>query len=86
MAIPARAGAAYARDRTARMRGVSRMLAVCLGLVGANLAVWGWEVVVFRDHPVLLGAALLAWGLGLRHARDADHIPAILATAWRAMG
>lgn len=56
---------------------MSRVLAVCLGLVAANLAAWGWAVVVFRDHPVLLGAALVAWGLGLRHALDADHIAAI---------
>lgn len=52
-------------------------LAVCLGLVAANLAAWGWAALAFRDHPVLLGTALLAWGLGLRHALDADHIAAI---------
>jgi high-affinity nickel-transport protein len=30
-----------------------------------------------RDHPVLLGTALLAYSFGLRHAVDADHIAAI---------
>src|SRR3546814_9609416 len=29
------------------------------------------------DLPVMLGTALLAWSLGLRHAVDADHIAAI---------
>jgi high-affinity nickel-transport protein len=42
-----------------------------------NLAGWLWAVVVFRDHPVLLGTAFLAYTLGLRHAVDADHIAAI---------
>ena len=32
---------------------------------------------VFLGHAVLLGTALLAYGLGLRHAVDADHITAI---------
>ncbi len=47
------------------------------GLAGANVAAWGWAWAAFHDRPVLLGAALLAWGLGLRHALDADHIAAI---------
>ena len=34
-------------------------------------------VLVFRDQPVLLGTAMLAYGFGLRHAVDADHIAAI---------
>jgi high-affinity nickel-transport protein len=34
-------------------------------------------LLVFRSHPVLLGTALLAYGFGLRHAVDADHIAAI---------
>ncbi|MBS0520876.1 MAG: HoxN/HupN/NixA family nickel/cobalt transporter [Proteobacteria bacterium] len=46
-------------------------------LIGGNLAAWGWALFLFRDHPVLLGAALLAYGFGLRHAVDADHIAAI---------
>ncbi|HEY6982637.1 HoxN/HupN/NixA family nickel/cobalt transporter [Reyranella sp.] len=46
-------------------------------LIAGNLAAWGWAVIAFRDHPALLGAALLAWGFGLRHAVDADHIAAI---------
>ncbi len=34
-------------------------------------------MLVFRDQSVLLGTALLAYGFGLRHAVDADHIAAI---------
>jgi high-affinity nickel-transport protein len=46
-------------------------------LILANLAVWAWAVLIFRSQTVLLGAALLAYGFGLRHAVDADHIAAI---------
>ena len=46
-------------------------------LVGANVATWAWALAAFRADPLLLGTALLAWGLGLRHAVDADHIAAI---------
>lgn len=48
-----------------------------LGLVVANLAAWAWALSAFHAYPVLLGTALLAYGLGLRHAIDADHIAAI---------
>ncbi|WP_186084301.1 HoxN/HupN/NixA family nickel/cobalt transporter [Burkholderia gladioli] len=47
------------------------------GLIGANLAAWIWALVVLHDHPLLLGTAALAYGFGLRHAVDADHIAAI---------
>ena len=46
-------------------------------LILANLAVWAWALYLFRDHPILLGTALLAYGFGLRHAVDADHIAGI---------
>jgi nickel/cobalt transporter (NiCoT) family protein len=48
------------------------------GLLGAiNLAGWAWAFIAFRDNPVLLGTALIAYTFGLRHAADADHIAAI---------
>ncbi|WP_225010904.1 HoxN/HupN/NixA family nickel/cobalt transporter [Novosphingobium percolationis] len=47
------------------------------GLVGANLLAWMWAFSLFHAQPLMLGTALLAWGLGLRHAVDADHIAAI---------
>jgi high-affinity nickel-transport protein len=54
-----------------------RIIGIYAGLTLANLAVWVWAVAVFRDQPALLGTALLAYGFGLRHAVDADHIAAI---------
>ncbi|AVF33589.1 HoxN/HupN/NixA family nickel/cobalt transporter [Rahnella sikkimica] len=47
------------------------------GLVAINLLVWAWAFLVFRHHAALMAAALLAYGYGLRHAVDADHIAAI---------
>jgi nickel/cobalt transporter (NiCoT) family protein len=46
-------------------------------LVTANAAAWVWALSLFHDQPLMIGTALLAWGLGLRHAVDADHIAAI---------
>jgi nickel/cobalt transporter (NiCoT) family protein len=43
----------------------------------ANIGAWIWAFVVFHNSPILLGTALLAYILGLRHAVDADHIAAI---------
>jgi len=60
---------------TTGLRG--RVIGISILLVLINLAAWGWAVCVFLDQPVLLGTALLAYGLGLRHALDADHIAAI---------
>jgi high-affinity nickel-transport protein len=58
--------------------GIGRRIALLYaGLIAANLAVWAWALVAFADYPVLLGTALLAYSLGLRHGVDADHIAAI---------
>jgi len=46
-------------------------------LVLGNLLAWGMALAAFHHEPVLLGTALLAWVLGLRHAIDPDHIAAI---------
>jgi len=55
-----------------------RQLALLYGpLAAGNIAAWAWALVAFRDYPVLLGTAVLAYGFGLRHAVDADHIAAI---------
>ncbi len=45
-------------------------------LVG-NALVWAWAVIALAGRPTLLGTAVLAYVLGLRHAVDADHIAAI---------
>ncbi len=54
-----------------------RLFGLFLSLIGANIVVWIWALIVLRDNPVLLGTALLAYTFGLRHAVDADHIAAI---------
>jgi nickel/cobalt transporter (NiCoT) family protein len=54
-----------------------RIVGLYILLTIANLAVWAWALLVFHRHPVLLGATLLAYSFGLRHAVDADHIAAI---------
>jgi high-affinity nickel-transport protein len=46
-------------------------------LIAANIGCWIWAFVIFADNTMMLGTALLAWSLGLRHAVDADHIAAI---------
>ncbi|HVC51684.1 MAG TPA: HoxN/HupN/NixA family nickel/cobalt transporter [Stellaceae bacterium] len=62
-------------DREAQVR--AKITGLYAGLVAANLAAWAWALLAFRGNPVLLGTALLAYGFGLRHAVDADHIAAI---------
>ena len=54
-----------------------RIASIYAILIVANLGAWAWAFTAFHDHPVLLGTALLAYGFGLRHAVDADHIAAI---------
>ncbi|MGH7616948.1 MAG: HoxN/HupN/NixA family nickel/cobalt transporter, partial [Gemmatimonadaceae bacterium] len=61
-------------NRSLRGRGT---IALFAALAAANVAAWAWALVAFRHYPLLLGTALLAYGLGLRHAIDADHIAAI---------
>jgi nickel/cobalt transporter (NiCoT) family protein len=55
----------------------SRILLIYAILALVNLIAWLWAALVFRSHAVLLGDAMLAYGFGLRHAVDADHIAAI---------
>lgn len=46
-------------------------------LILANIGSWAWAFAAFNSNALLLGTALLAYTLGLRHAVDADHIAAI---------
>ncbi|MFK4445933.1 high-affinity nickel-transport protein [Caballeronia udeis] len=62
-------------DSNTKVRG--KLFGIYGVLLAANVLVWLWALVAFRHHPVLLGTALLAYGFGLRHAVDADHIAAI---------
>src|SRR5262245_1448366 len=65
----------WSNDNNASLTG--RIAAIGSLLVAVNVVVWTCALVVFHDHPVLLGTSLLAYGFGLRHAVDADHIAAI---------
>lgn len=56
---------------------VAKVIAIYGILAILNVAPWCWAFAAFHHYPVLLGTALLAYGLGLRHAVDADHIAAI---------
>jgi nickel/cobalt transporter (NiCoT) family protein len=54
-----------------------RIVVIYSFLVAFSLAVWAWALMALHGQPVLLGTAMVAYGLGLRHAVDADHIAAI---------
>jgi high-affinity nickel-transport protein len=71
MFIPVQARPPRARSIRGRLVGLYALL------VAGNLAAWGWALLLFHAQPVFLGTALLAYGFGLRHAVDADHIAAI---------
>jgi high-affinity nickel-transport protein len=60
-----------ARDVRAKVLGMYAVLAA------ATIGAWMCALGAFATHPWLLGTAALAFGLGLRHAVDADHISAI---------
>src|SRR5271170_4048607 len=55
----------------------AKVIGIYVLLIGANIAAWLWALSAFRDYPILLGTAMLAYTFGLRHAFDADHIAAI---------
>ncbi len=67
----------FRRELGDRARLRDKVMVILAFLVGANIAAWSAAFYAFFDHPVLLGTALLAYALGLRHAVDADHIAAI---------
>jgi high-affinity nickel-transport protein len=62
-------------DRAGNLRPA--LIGIYALLFAANAAAWIWAMLLFRHQPLLLGTALLAYGFGLRHAVDADHIAAI---------
>ncbi len=55
----------------------AKIVALYVLLFAVNIAVWVWALIAFRHYPLLLGTAFLAYGFGLRHAVDADHVAAI---------
>ena len=54
-----------------------RVLGIYVVLALFNAGAWVWAVVAFHAQPLLLSTGMLAYGFGLRHAVDADHIAAI---------
>jgi high-affinity nickel-transport protein len=82
-------GNAGGRTKTGRMTGIAdffddeptglrvKTIGVYVVLLLMNASAWIWAVVEFRDYPVLLGTASLAYTFGLRHGVDPDHIAAI---------
>ena len=55
----------------------AKVSAIYVLLLAPNAAAWTWAVIALADRPALLGTAILAYVLGLRHAVDADHIASI---------
>ena len=55
----------------------ARLVTIYSVLAVLNVGSWVWALVAFHNNPTLLGVALVIYGLGLRHAVDADHIAAI---------
>ena len=55
----------------------SRTAGIYVLLIAFNIAAWIWAFALFHEQPILLGTALIAYGFGLRHAVDPDHIAAI---------
>ncbi|MFP6562212.1 HoxN/HupN/NixA family nickel/cobalt transporter [Paraburkholderia sp. B3] len=54
-----------------------RVIGIYVVLAAFNIGAWIWAFIAFHAHPLLLSTGLLAYGFGLRHAVDADHIAAI---------
>src|SRR5579859_7194087 len=62
-----------------------RLVIIYAVLIGFNLAVWGTLLLSSAKYGLLLGLAPLAYGFGLRHAVDPDHIAAIDNTTRKLM-
>src|SRR6201992_630051 len=62
-------------DAPVRLRG--KTIGIYAVLLAMNALAWLWALIQFRDYPVLLGTASLAYTFGLRHGVDPDHIAAI---------
>lgn len=55
----------------------SRLIGIYTVVGLLNIVAWTWALMAFWQTPALLGIAAVVYGLGLRHAVDADHIAAI---------
>ena len=64
--------------RDTQARGLrQRVVSIYCVLAIINIGAWIWAFIAFHGQPLLLGTGLIAYGFGLRHAVDADHIAAI---------
>jgi len=88
------AGTALNSGRMDRMRTMwreappdlkRRILGIYAVLIGFNIAVWAALLLSSTKYGLLLGLAPLAYGFGLRHAVDPDHIAAIDNTTRKLM-
>jgi high-affinity nickel-transport protein len=68
---------------TPQLRG--RVVAVYAVLLALNAGAWIALLVAASRYPILLGLGLAAYGFGLRHAVDPDHIAAIDNTTRKLM-
>jgi high-affinity nickel-transport protein len=67
-------------------RGLKRRLVIIYALlIGFNIAVWAALLLSSVKYGLLLGLAPVAYGFGLRHAVDPDHIAAIDNTTRKLM-
>jgi high-affinity nickel-transport protein len=62
-----------------------RLIGIYTLLIGFNIAVWGALLLSSAKYGLLLGLAPVAYGFGLRHAVDPDHIAAIDNTTRKLM-
>ena len=62
-----------------------RIIGIFILLALLNISVWVFAFWESARNPTLIGLVLLAYGLGLRHAVDADHIAAIDNTTRKLM-
>lgn len=67
--------ASYRQAEGGRLR--QRILLIYLFLIGLNVAAWTLAFGLFHACPTTLSLCFVAYGYGLRHAVDADHIAAI---------
>lgn len=62
-----------------------KVIGLYLVLIAFNITAWIWALIAFKSNVVLLGAAILSYSFGLRHAFDPDHIAAIDTTTRKLM-
>lgn len=62
-----------------------RVIILYAVLVGFNVGIWGLTLLASLQFPLILGIAAIAYGFGLRHAVDPDHIAAIDNTTRKLM-